>query len=211
MEQLVVERGEAARDDLKAHSSQEQLELYALGRLPESENTNLEEHLIVCAACRERLDGIGDFALAMRVAGAQVISPGWPQPGDRLHAWFRRPAVSMALAFALLLIVLGIFSTGRTKLAPVASLQLTAMRGAMPETIPARSYNLRLADAPRDGGPFRVEVLNPAGGKMWSGPAASGPSGVAVTVTQHLVQGDYFVRLISPDGTTLREYGFRVR
>jgi hypothetical protein len=30
-------------------------------------------------------------------------------------------------------------------------------------------------------------------------------------VTQRLTQGDYFVRLISADGTTRREYGFRVR
>lgn len=211
MEQLVVEREEAARDDLKAHGSEEQLELYALGRLPESENAVLEQHLIVCTACRERLDGIGDFALAMRTAGAQVISPGWSQPGYRLTVWLRRPAMSMSLAFALLLLVLGIFATGRSNLAPVASLQLTAMRGAMADTVPARAYNLRLTDAPRDGGSFRVEVLNADGGRMWSGLAQSGPAGVAVTVTQHLSEGDYFVRLISADGTTLREYGFRVR
>ncbi len=211
MERIVVERGEGARVGLKAHGSEEQLELYALGRLPESENTILEQHLIVCAGCRERLDGIGDFALGMRTAGTQVIRPAWSQPGHRLTVWLRRPAVSMALAFALLLLALGIFSTRGTKPAPLATLQLTAMRGAMAETIPARSYDLRLTDAPRDGGPFRVEVLNRAGGRMWSGIAEGGPGGVAVTMAQRLTQGDYFVRLIAADGTTLREYGFRVR
>jgi anti-sigma factor RsiW len=114
----VVERGEGARDGLKAHGSEEKLELYALGRLPESENTILEQHLIVCAGCRERLDGIADFALGMRTAGAQVIRPAWPQPGHRLAGWLRRPAVSMALAFALLLLALGIFSTRAHKASP---------------------------------------------------------------------------------------------
>ena len=46
---------------------------------------------------------------------------------------------------------------------PAASLQLTAMRGEMPITIPAREFDLTLADGPREGGPFRVEVVNAMG------------------------------------------------
>jgi hypothetical protein len=210
MGQLVVER-EGVRPDLAAHKTDEQLELYALGRLPGAEHARLEEHLIVCAACREKLEGIGDFALAMREAGAPAVEPEWAPPGSRLASFFRRPAVSMALAFALLVLVLGIFSIGRTKLVPVASLQLRAARGAMDVTVAAQSYDLQLADAPREGGPFRVEVVNAAGGIVWSGLAAAGPSGVEVRVAQSLGQGDYFVRVFSADGKTLREYGFRVR
>ena len=204
-----VER-DAMKPDLKAHGTDEQLELYALGRLPESEHILLEGHLIVCSACRRRLDGIGDFALGMRAAGAEVVSESWSGANPHLSAFLRRPLASVSLAFALLLIVLAIFSTGRTNLAPVASLQLTALRGAMPETVPAQSYDLRLADVPHDGGPFHVEVVNAAGGSMWSGTAAGSPSGVEVTVTQRLKQGDYFVRVSSADGKTQREYGFRV-
>ncbi len=210
MEQLVVER-EEVRPDLNAHRTDEQLELYAMGRLSESEHARIEEHLIVCAACREKLEGIGDFALGMRAAGEQLADPQSSEAGSRLTAFLRRPAVSMALAFALFLLVLGIFSMGRTKLAPVASLRLTAVRGAMPVTVAARAYDLLLTDAPRDGGPFRVEVVNPTGGRMWSGLAAAGPSGVEVNVPQSLTQGDYFVRVFSADGKPLREYGFRVR
>jgi len=73
MEQLVVEQG-AILPDLNAHGTEEQLELYALGRLPGSGQVRLEEHLLVCAACRDKLNEIGDFALAMRAAGKQLMA-----------------------------------------------------------------------------------------------------------------------------------------
>lgn len=190
----------------------EQLELYALGRLAESEQVFLEEHLFVCASCREKLDGIGDFVQGMRGAGTQTettavgarfFSPGWA-------AFLQRPAAAMALAFALLILVLGIFSIGRTKLVPVASLQLTAIRGTMPVTAPARTYDLLLYDVPLSASPYRVDVVDGAGGSVWSGLATAGQSGVEVNVPRHLAAGDYFVRVSAPDGKTLHEYGFRV-
>ena len=197
------------------HGTDEQLELYALNRLPEPDLPLLEEHLIVCADCRGKLEEIGDFALGMKEAAAapatgQTARPAWGFVSG-LGAFLRRPAISMGLAFAALLIVAAIFSNGRTRFAPSASLQLTATRGEMPLTIPAREFDLTLSDGPREGGPFRVEVLNATGASIWTGLADGGPSGVRVNVTQRLPQGDYFVRLYSPAGKMLREYGFRVR
>lgn len=213
MGRSVEHNGNKLSGDL--HGTDEQLELYALGRLPESDLPLLEEHLIVCATCQEKLDGIGDFALGMQEAAAPAATPQTDWFGRRLVAGLpsliRRPAFSMALAFAALVIVIGIFSNGRTQFAPSASLQLTATRGDMPLTVPAREYDITLADGPREGGPFRIEVLNAAGMALWSGLRASSPAGVQVNVTQRLSQGDYFVRLYSPSGKMLREYGFRVR
>lgn len=211
MEQLVVER-DRVTPNLKAHRTDEQLELYALDRLPESDKALLEEHLLVCVSCREKLDGIGDFAQGMRAAGAQSVSPPAAptlRPGWR--AWLQRPVVSMSLAFALLILVIGIFSIGRTELPPVASLQLTAVRGPMPVTAAAQSYHLLLTDAPQDGGPFRIEVVNAARASVWSGVAAAGPTGAEIDFSRRLSRGDYFVRVNSADGKMLREYGFRVR
>jgi len=207
MEQLVEEQ-DGIHPDLNAHGTEEKLELYALGRLPDSDRALLEEHLIVCAVCREKLDGIGGFALAMREAGKQQPEAASTR---KLASFFRQPAVSMALVFVLVVIVIAIFSTERTEVAPSAALQLTAARGGMPSTVSARQLDLRLADPPAEGGPFRVAVFNAAGGTVWSGLAESTPAGVDVSVTVTLPQGDYFVRLYSVDGKTLREYGFRVR
>ena len=90
-------------------------------------------------------------------------------------------------------------------------LQLTAIRGEMPAVKPAREIDLILRDAPREGGPFRIEVVDSIGLKVWNGLADSGPQGVRVQVQQQLTQGDYFVRLYTADGRMLHEYGFRVR
>jgi len=184
------------------HQTEDQLELYALNRLPEADLPRLEEHLMACGACREKLDEIGNFALAMREVTVPKIE--W-------FGWLRRPAFSMALGFAALILVVGILSNGQMKFAPAVSLQLTAMRGEMPVTVPAREFDLTLADGPREGGPFRVEVVNAMGQAMWTGLAESGPSGVKVMVTQRIAPGDYFVRLYSASGEMLREYGFRIR
>jgi hypothetical protein len=203
---------------MSTHGTDDQLELYALGRLPDSDLPPLEEHLITCAACRERLDGIENFAAGMRDAAglSSGLASGLPsgltaKPQIDWFGWLRRPAFSMALGFVALLVVLGVFSRGQTKFAPSASLQLTAMRGEMPLTVPAREFALTLSDAPREGGPFRIEVVNAMGRSMWSGLAESSPAGVQARLTQRLASGDYFVRLYSPSGKVLREYGFRIR
>jgi hypothetical protein len=198
------------------HGTDDQLELYARGRLPESDLPVLEEHLMICTPCREKLDEIADFALGMQEASSKAASGMSAVPQTRRSEWglasfFRQPAFSMALAFAALLVVLGVFSNGRTQFAPSASLQLTATRGEMPIAVAAREFDLTLSDGPREGGPFRVEVLNATGASVWSGLAESSPAGVRFKLTQRLVQGDYFVRLYSVSGKVLREYGFRIR
>jgi hypothetical protein len=193
------------------HGTDDQLELYARGRLPESDVPVFEEHLMICTTCREKLDEIGDFALGMREALGTAVAPQTRRFGWDLASLFRRPAFSMALAFVALVIVVGVFSNGRTRFAPSASLQLTATRGEMPSTIPAREFDLTLLDGPREGGPFRIEVLNAMGASVWSGLAEGNPAGVRFKLTRRLLQGDYFVRLYSVSGETLREYGFRIR
>jgi hypothetical protein len=190
------------------HVTDDQLELYALDRLPDSDLPEFEVHLMMCANCRERLDEIGTFALGMREAPA-ASETDW-------FGWLRRRAFSMAMGFVVLVVVVeivatGINSNGRTTFAPSAALQLTATRGEMPFTAPAREFNLTLADGPRDGGPFRIDVVNVTGVPAWSGLAESSPAGVQVKVMHRLGPGDYFVRLFDASGQMLREYGFRIR
>jgi hypothetical protein len=210
--------------ELSSHRTDDHLEQYALGRLPAAELAPLEEHLLACSTCREKLVGFEQFSLGMQEALVMdgVIASSRAQPGERfsgvfaafvatLTAGLRRPVVSMALGFAVLIAAIGIFSQGHTKFAPFASLQLTAMRGEMPFTVPARQFDLTLADGPRQGGPFHVDVVNATGAPIWQGLAESGPQGVRVQLKQRLSQGDYFVRLYGPAGDVLREYGFRIR
>jgi hypothetical protein len=194
------------------HVSEDRLEQYVLGRLDSVEVVPLEEHLVMCALCQERLDGVEDLAIGLRQAletqqvtsSAAPKAPGW-------FDWLRRPGFSMAAGLAALILVIAVFSNNRTNVAPSASLVLTSIRGEMPQTVPAQHFDLTLADAPREGGPFRVEVLNAMGGSIWSGLATAGPNGVEVTEPRRLENGDYFVRLYTADGKVLREYGFKIR
>lgn len=200
--------------DLTFHGTDDQLENYALGRLPDSELPAIEEHLMVCTGCRERVDQMEEFAIGMRdalVAGAaQAALTGHSWLSTAGMNWLRKPAFSLALGFALLIAVLLIFSNGRDRIAPTAALQLTAIRGEMPFSAPAREMDLTLVDVPPTAGHFRIEVLDATGRLQWSGMADSGPSGVEIKVQRQLQPGDYFVRLYDSRGDVLHEYGFRV-
>jgi hypothetical protein len=182
--------------DPNIHATGDQLEQYALGSLPDSDVPRLEEHLLVCAACRDRIDEIAEFTLELREAVRNEPLPAAsPQPD--WFAWFRRPAFSMAVGLTALIIFMAVFSNRRTKFAPAASIQLTAMRGEMTSSVPARELNLTLSDA--------------IGQTMWSGLAESSPKGVQVKVQQQLAPGDYFVRIYTSAGKVIHEYGFRIR
>jgi anti-sigma factor RsiW len=50
------------------HLSDEALERYSLGTLSKQKTIPLEEHLMVCAACRARLKETDDYVAAMRMA-----------------------------------------------------------------------------------------------------------------------------------------------
>ena len=59
------------------HISEEVLEQYAMRTLPESaELGRLEEHLLICSECRNRLQTMDDYVAAMRSAAAKLRSAG---------------------------------------------------------------------------------------------------------------------------------------
>lgn len=196
--------------EAQTHLSEEQLEQYFRGKLDSSIIAPFEEHLLVCSICRERLEETENYVVGTKEALREAPSLA-PERARGWFEWLRRPAFSMAVGFAALVLVVTFFSRTGDKFAPTASLVLTAVRGEMPQTDPARQFDLRLADSPKDGGPFQVEVVTANGVSVWSGLVAPGPNGVVINEPRPLDAGDYFVRLSGSDGKPLREYGFRVR
>ena len=160
---------------------------------------------------RDQLDALADFGTGMKNVLETTRGRFSRESAGKRFNWFRRPAFSMALGLAALILVIAVFSRNKVQFAPAAALQLTALRGNMPSAVPAREFDLTLADGPHEGGPFRVEVVGAAGQMMWNGLAESTPSGVQVKVLQRLDQGDYFVRLYADSGKVMHEYGFQVR
>ena len=124
------------------HGTEEQLEQYSLGSLSDSDLPVLEAHLLMCAACRERLNGIEDFAIAMRDALTEESAleavalkntasrGGWFKWG--LLSSLRRPAFSMALGCVALIVAMVIFSQRAHEVRPerIASIDCNARRNA---------------------------------------------------------------------------------
>lgn len=52
-----------------AHISEDLLDQYALKKLPEELAASLEEHLLVCPGCQDRLQLTDDFIEALRAVG----------------------------------------------------------------------------------------------------------------------------------------------
>ena len=99
------------------HQTDDQLEQYALNRLPEADLPRLEEHLLTCVACQEKLDEIGDFALGMR----EALTTTTPIPARiGLHGFGGQPCPWPSTFAALIIRRRDLFPEhGRTKFAPV--------------------------------------------------------------------------------------------
>jgi hypothetical protein len=190
------------------HQTDERLELFALGRLPEPWVAEVEEHLLVCAACQERVDDLEAYALAMQ----QAISTE-PAESSRWFSWFQQswpkmPVLAWAGGLATILLAVTLYLQFTPHLAPLASLQLTAMRGAMPSVQQSRETDITLADAP-SGAALRAEIVDAAGSTVWRGSVE--PSIHKIALTRRLAPGNYFVRLFDDGSKLLHEYGFQVR
>lgn len=187
------------------HETDEQLELYARGQLPEPRVAAIEEHLLICVSCQERLDDVEAFALAMRRAAAS--EPG-REARTSWFAWLRRPVWSGALGFAAIVLAAGLYlNFGRSHMAPLASLQLTAMRGNVQSVGLAQETDITLADA-APGRALRVEVVDSGGKPIWTGSLDGNDN--RIQLKKQLSPDNYFVRSFDATGKLLHEYGFRV-
>ena len=54
------------------HVSEDDLERYATRTLPATELDRLEEHLLICSACRDRLQTTDEYVMAMRSAAGKT-------------------------------------------------------------------------------------------------------------------------------------------
>jgi hypothetical protein len=206
--------------DLTFHESDERLELYALDRLSDSDLIRTEEHLLVCDLCRERLDVTANFALAIRdelksrpLLKEEIRSGwfSWLEDFGKDGSWMR-PQFALGGALALALVSFVAFRSGNHPLAPVATLQLTAMRGTDFKTVaPARELDITFGDAPPSTGQLAVEVVDANGSPVWQGPPQVEKAVVRARIAKELKPGEYYARLYDSPGHLVHEYGFRVK
>lgn len=197
------------------HVSEEILELYAMDRLGEPKLGEVEEHLLICERCQDRVEEIDGFVKVFRQAarhtgGVDEHEAASGEP-SRLWAWLKPVWAATAAAAAVLVVVL--VTPRQPDTLPAQSIELRAMRGerVVAEAAAGRPLQLRLDVTGLDGGTrHRVELVSAEGNVVWKG-AESAVSGALAIQTPPVAAGAYWVRLLNPAGETEREFGLRVR
>jgi len=85
--------------EIHRHMDDEEAERYLMGDSPEEEASDLEEHLLVCAGCREQISNTDAYLSSMSAAAAELR--GWPLFDDGKQLSKVLPAF-VAMAFLLL-------------------------------------------------------------------------------------------------------------
>ncbi|HXB72309.1 MAG TPA: hypothetical protein VNY05_28985 [Candidatus Acidoferrales bacterium] len=196
------------------HLDEDELEQYSMGNLPESESDAFEEHLLVCEQCRLRLEEIDEYTASMRGAAAEFRSgqrPAQVEPQRRPWGWLR--LISVGAAVAALVVVIGWWSGSSDMAGPPFAISLEATRGAASTAwAPADTsllVRLDLAGLP-DFPTYRMQMVDAAGAAVWQGTAAAHDSKVESKIPQTKA-GTYFIRVYSPAGELLREFGLKTR
>jgi hypothetical protein len=204
------------------HASEDRLEEYCLGRVPDEELEEIEEHLLVCPACQERLRVTDRYIRTMRAAIASLAAA--PAPSERWwEAWFGfllKPLPVAALAgLAALVLVWGVIPSLRdTRQAAPVAVTLEAMRGGgetlhmrAPEKTPLILTLDLTGVAPLAS--YQVRLVDAGGSKVFETEARPEANHMTVHAPARLSRGTYWVRLYDrADGNTpLREYGLKLQ
>ncbi len=198
------------------HPGDEEIEQYCLGgTLAEDELAAIEEHVLVCTACQDRIRQNDDYIKAMRSAAA-ALEREKSKPKSRERLWILRPvplAAAAGLAALVLLWVAGPAIRHQGQVAPVAVL-LQATRGpdasvrAHAPALTPLVLELDLAGVPELRS-YRVEVVDFSGRPVFQGSASADKSRLKVATPDRMASGDYWVRVYDPAASSrlLREYG----
>lgn len=199
----------------KLHPTGDELENCLLNRISEEDRCTVEEHLLICDACRDALQDIHATILARNSAleqierDAPVRSPKWVR--------FVTPARAYAGSAAAVVALLSWTYLARTgSPVPESQVSLAATRSAAAGQSSYAAANSRVtlkldtSSLPATGR-YLVEVVGPAGDLIWTGAVAARTPSVTVRLAKPLEARRYWVRLNDPNGVELREFELRVR
>jgi len=196
------------------HISEELFERYSMQQLSEEQMAPLEEHLLVCSLCQQRLNEVDEYIGAMKIA-AQEISDKKTSVRE-LHAVPRRPLQwALPLTGGTLVTALLLFLyIGRSPGAPPSEIALTATRGVSPNTaIKARAHTaLKITAEAQDiapGSRLRLELADSDGKIVWRGAGEIERGHIAAQVKPPLDAGLYWFRVYQNDRLQ-QEYGLQV-
>lgn len=205
------------------HPTDDELELYALGRMSETQTTPLEEHLLECSACQERLRDLDEYVAAMRQALQELEADSKVEGiAERKHrlAWlFSVPKPVWASAMAAF-VVLALFLPSLRNAGPAYEVSLYSFRSdaaGAPQTVPAgRNLDLTIdiTGLPETAA-YQVEIADSTGSIVFSTLCPRSGDTVIAGVDSDLDAGQYWVRIYAPAESSgaelLREFGLAVQ
>jgi hypothetical protein len=217
-----------AQSDFAHHPSEEILERYALGRVGAPDLEPIEEHLLVCPHCQERLSEADQYVLAMRNAARLLLNeqPRAVPEASSAVLGKKRPALHWgmrwlwpagAVAFAALALSLAV-----PKQLPQAGtpdeVALAVSRGAAQDLLtrvaagrPLR-LDIDLTEIP-PASSYRLDLVNGEGQLVWSGIGVGVRNQLHFAPSRLLLSGKYWARLyaVSVSPVLVREYGMEAR
>jgi len=190
------------------HVQEEELERYSLRESAEAECARLEEHLLVCTACRRRLEEHDIYVSSMGTAAAEWRANH--QVVERRRWFFLRLVPVMAVLICLAAgAAVWLDRSGFPRTSPAFAVALRTTRG-MPRGAQApagRALNLQLDFTGLAASPhYDLRVVDRTGAQVAQTETAPG----AGACIHALRTGAYFVRIYSPGGELLREYALAV-
>jgi hypothetical protein len=198
------------------HPEDDVLEKYAMAKLEEPMVEEIEEHILICASCQDRLDFTETYLRSMKCALASAQTRSSENPWrSRMGEWSRMPSPMWVGVVAVVLLAIGgTFGTQYfTHSGPPIAVALSATRGETASIAATGPLDMKL-DA-RDLAStvnYRVQIVNADGRDVWHREAASIQDGsVHILVNGHLARGQYFVRLFAPDAGITREFALQLR
>jgi hypothetical protein len=195
-------------NDTPCHLDAEDLERYSMGTCPREATDRIEEHLLTCDGCQNRLRETDAYLFAMRTSSEQLRrdEKSAKRREWRIPAWF--PVMATVACGIVLVVATPRFTRSP---GPAVAVSLTALRsdGAGNSAPSGRELVLHpdltgLAEASS----YRLEIVNSTGQPVRQGKLTRAQNGIQV---HGLGPGLYFVRVYLPAGELLREYGLRIR
>lgn len=195
-----------------SHISEELLEKYAFRRLTEQESAPVEEHLLICPTCQDRLNEVDDYIQVMKLAASQPPLKGrfsnlggWPFPAR--------------LGIASLIVIIGaLVIPWRGRNMPAREVTLVASRGSSSTPVaearagPGLILRMDVSEIAKFDN-YTVSLVNSEGRELWRTLAPANQHQLLVRSPAKLAAGRYWVRLFdtSQPPVLLREYGLELK
>ena len=199
-----------------SHYGEETLEKYALGQLREEAVPPLEEHLLICESCQERLDEVEQFIRTTRAAASELRAEerGKQRASLSLSWLWTLPKPVWAGAFAAVLVAVVLPYSLQNTRGPASEAVLETSRGGeQSNTAHVKSGAVALvidaSELPSQK-EYRLDVVDSSGASIWSGSVQPMGNRLRAQVAKPLAHGVYWVRIYAGDSSLLREFGLTV-